>query len=173
MVCLSFQRLASLKVLSSEGCNINTATNNKNNPLLSPSYIPDLSSTSWGSISPTSQLSKLRHGPGLRNSSTITEPLVPAGQDPGSEGRGKLPPLEGKDNNGRFSSISVPGLPSPQQGSPLINAAPQGGAGGCLCPKHWVSSVLTAAQLKILYRALHRQKKGSSQENCGWQGCWQ
>ena len=168
-MCLSFQRLASLKVLSSEGCNVNTTTNNKNNPLLSPSYIPDLSSTSWGSISPTSQLSKLRHGPGLRNSPTITGPLVPAGQDPGSEGRGKLPPLEDKDNNGPFLSHLSPWPSKPTPGVTSDQCYSSGrrwgwgtGGGRGLCPKHWVSSVLTAAQPKILYHALHRQKKGRS-----------
>ena len=45
-VSSSFQRSASLKVLSTGGGDTNAATTNKHNPLLSPSHIADPSLTS-------------------------------------------------------------------------------------------------------------------------------
>ena len=163
----SFQRSASLKVLSAGGCDMNATTTNKHNPLLSPSHKADPSSMSWGSVNPTLQLRKMRCWPGLRHLPKITESSVSVGQEPRSEGSSKLPPApQDKDSNTIMAHCLSP---QPSKSTPGVFSDQccwrgvwgwVGREGGVPCPN--CCCPLSPCSTIILFwcHPLHRQKKG-------------
>lgn len=177
----SFQRSASLKVLSAGGCDTNATTTNKHNPLLSPSHKADPSSMSWGSsVNPTLQLRKMRRWPGLRHLPKITESSVPVGWEARSKGSGKLPPPpQDKDNNTiRAHCLS----PQPSKSTPGVFSDQccwqEGGPGwvrkgGGPLSQLLLSPVPTAAVFFVFVPSFAQTEKKEKSGKLGLQGYWQ